>query len=139
MQAKDVMSPHVEVVRPDSSIAEAAKKMKTLDVGALPVCDGERLVGMITDRDITVEATAQSRDPNGTRVRDIMSPEIIYCFEDQDVEEAARMMQEKQIRLLPVLSRGKELVGIVALGDLATKTSHVKEAGSTLREVSQQA
>jgi len=137
MQAKDVMSPQVEVVRPDSS-SKAAERMKMLDVGA-PVCDGERLVGMITDRDITVEATAQSRDPNGTRVRDIMSPEIIYCFEDQDVEEAARMMQEKQIRRLPVLSRGKELVGIVALGDLATKTSHVKEAGSTLREVSQQA
>jgi CBS domain-containing protein len=107
MQAKDVMSPQVEVVRPDSSIAKAAESMKMLDVGA-PVCDGERLVGIITDRDITIEATAQSRDPNGNRVREIMSP---------------GMVQEKQIRRLPVLSsRGKVLVGIVALSDLATKT-----------------
>jgi CBS domain-containing protein len=139
MRVKDVMSPHVEVVHPDSSIAEAAKKMKTLYVGSLPVCDGQRLVGMITDRDITIEATAQSRDPDSTRVRDTMSPEVIYCFEDQGVEDAERIMQEKQIRRLPVLTRDKQLVGIVALGDLATKTSNVKEVGSTIREVSQTA
>ena len=133
------MSSHVEVVSPDSSVAEAAKKMKSLDVGALPVCDGERLVGMITDRDITIEATAESRDPDYTRVRDIMTPEIIYCFEDQDVEATERIMQEKQIRRLPVLSREKRLVGIVALADLARKTSNIKEVGSTVREVSQTA
>jgi CBS domain-containing protein len=95
--------------------------MKALDVGALPVCDGERLVGMITDRDITLEATAQSRDPVTTLVRDCMRPEVIYCFEDEDVDEAERIMQEKQIRRLPVLTREKRLVGIVSLGDLATK------------------
>jgi CBS domain-containing protein len=136
MQVKNIMSQNVEVVRPDSSIAEAAKKMKALDVGALPVSDGDRLVGMITDRDITIEATAQSRDPVTTLVRDCMQPEVIYCFEDQDVEEAERIMQEKQIRRLPVLTREKRLVGIVALGDLATKISQVKEVGTTLREVS---
>ncbi|MDQ3622312.1 MAG: CBS domain-containing protein [Verrucomicrobiota bacterium] len=83
-------SPTVEVVRPDSSVAEAADKMRSLDVGSLPVCDGRRLVGMITDRDITIRATADGRDPNNTLVRDCMSPEIVYCFEDQDVQEDPR-------------------------------------------------
>jgi CBS domain-containing protein len=121
MKLKDIMSTEVEVVRPDASIQEAAEKMRLLDVGALPVCDGLQLIGMITDRDITVRATAAGCDPKTTRVRDCLSPELVYAFEDLELEEALTLMQEKQIRRLPVLSREKQLVGIVALADLATK------------------
>src|SRR5207248_9757312 len=101
------------------------------------VCDGGRLLGMITDRDITVRATAEGRDPGSTVVRDCMSPEMVYCFEDQDPKEAERIMQDKQIRRLPVLTREKQLAGIVALGDLATKTDDVQQVGRTMRQVSQ--
>ena len=139
MQLKEIMTADVEVIRPDSSIADAAKKMRSLDVGSLPVCDGERLLGMITDRDITIRATADGRDPNNTLVRDCMSPEIVYCFEDQSAEEAERLMQEKQIRRLPVLTREKQLAGIIALGDLATKTDDVQQVGRTVREISESA
>src|SRR5438105_2532160 len=137
MLLREIMTTDVEVIRPESSVTEAARKMKSLDVGALPVCDGRRLLGMITDRDITVRATAEARDPAQTLVRDCMSSEIIYCFDDQDPKEAEHIMQEKQIRRLPVLTREKQLAGIVALGDLATKTGDVQQVGRTIREVSQ--
>jgi CBS domain-containing protein len=136
MQVKDVMTKGVEVVRPDATLQEAAKKMKSLDIGPLPVCDGERLVGVLTDRDITVRATAEGRDPKQTKVREVMSEELITCIEDQDVEEAAKLMQSKQIRRVPVLSRDKRLVGILSLGDLAQRTQDSKIAGKTLEEVS---
>ena len=100
MLLRDVMTRHVEVIHPDATLREAAQKMKTLDVGPVPVCDGERLQGMLTDRDITIRATAEGRDPNTTRVRDVMTPDMVYCFEDQDVREAARIMEERQIRRL---------------------------------------
>ena len=121
MKLKDIMSTEVEIVRPDASIQEAAEKMRSLDVGALPVCDGRRLIGMITDRDITIRATAAGRDPKTTVVQDCLSSEPVYGFEDQDLEDAQTLMEQKQIRRLPVMSRDKELVGIVALGDLAAK------------------
>jgi CBS domain-containing protein len=134
MQIRDVMTPHVEVIHPDATLREAAAKMKSLDVGPIPVCDGERLQGMLTDRDITVRATAEGRDPNSTRVRDVMSPEVIYCFEDQDVQDAARMMEDRQIRRLVVLDRDKRLAGIVSLGDLAVQTEDEELGGEELSE-----
>jgi CBS domain-containing protein len=139
MQLKDVMTREVEVIRPDATLHEAAEKMKTLDVGPLPVCDRDRLVGMITDRDITVRATAQGWVPGLTKVRDVMTQDVTYCFEDQDVEEAARLMEEKQIRRLVVLNRDKRLVGIVSLGDLAVRTGDEELAGEVLEEVSEPA
>ena len=135
MLLKEIMTTDVEVIEPETSITNAAKKMRSLDVGALPVCDGRRLLGMVTDRDITIRATAEARNPDSTFVRDCMSPEIVYCFDDQDVEEAERVMQEKQIRRLPVLTRDKQLAGIVALGDLATKTGDIQQVGRTTREI----
>ena len=105
MQLKDVMTRDVEVVSPDASILEAARTMKRLDVGPLPVCDGERLLGVITDRDIAVRGVADARDPDRTKVRQIMTSDVEYCFEDEDVAHAARMMQEAQIRRLMVLDR----------------------------------
>ena len=139
MQLKEIMTTDVEIVRPESSVTEAAKKMRSLDVGALPVCDGRRLLGMVTDRDITIRSTAEARDPEKTLVRDCMSPEVIFCFEDQSPQEAERLMEDKQIRRLPVLTREKQLAGIVALGDLATKTGDIQQVGRTIREISEPA
>jgi CBS domain-containing protein len=133
------MTPKVEIVHPDAALREAAEKMSQLDVGPLPVCDGERLVGMLTDRDITVRATAKGCDPNTTKVRDVMTPDVVYCFEDQDVETAAQMMEMRQIRRLPVLNREKRLVGIVSLGDVAVKTGDQNLAGEALERVSEPA
>jgi CBS domain-containing protein len=135
------MTPQVEVVRPDASLQEAAEMMMKLDVGPLPVCDGERLVGMLTDRDITVRGTAQGRDPKTTQVQEVMTPDVIYCFEDQDVEDAANLMEEHQIRRLVILNRDKKLVGIVSLGDLALEADEEDlddaEVGEVLEQISQ--
>jgi CBS domain-containing protein len=131
------MTRGVECVRLDTTLQEAAAKMKSLDVGMLPVCDNDRLVGMLTDRDITVRATAEGEAPTDIRVRDIMTPEVVYCFEDELVGDAARQMQEKQIRRLVVLNRAKRLVGIVSLGDLAVETGDEQVSGQTLEAVSQ--
>ena len=114
--------------------------MRDLDVGPLPVCgDDDRLAGMVTDRDIAVRAVAEGWDPTAKRVRDVMSEEVVYCFEDQAVEDAARLMRENQIRRLVVLNRDKRLVGIVSLGDLAVETGDEELAGRTLEEVSEPA
>jgi len=137
MLLKDVMTTSVEVVHPDATLQEAAQKMKDLDVGPVPVCDGERLVGMLTDRDITIRATAEGRDPKTTPVREAMTPEVVYCFEDQSVEEAARLMEEKKIRRLVVLNRNKKLAGIVSLGDVATSTGNERLSGEILKQVSE--
>jgi CBS domain-containing protein len=137
MLLKDVMTTRVEVIAPDATLQEAAQKMKDLDVGPVPVCDGERLVGMLTDRDITIRATAEGLDPKTTPVREAMTPEVAYCFEDQSVEEAARLMEEKQIRRIVVLNRDKKLVGIVSLGDVATSSGDDQLSGEILEQVSE--
>jgi CBS domain-containing protein len=132
---KDVMTRHVEVVRPDAPLKEAAAKMADLDVGAIPVCDGERLVGMLTDRDITVRGVARGADPSSTPVRDVMSGAVRFVFEDEPIGQAASVMKRNNIRRLPVLDPNKRLAGIVSLGDLA-KDADVGEAGEVLEDVS---
>ena len=139
MLLKDIMTREVEVISPRASIEEAARKMDQLNVGPLPVCDGSRLVGMITDRDITVRATAAGEDPRTARVGETMTKDVVYCFEDQDVSDAAQMMQIQQVRRLPVLDRSKRLVGIVALGDLATDMRDNRVSGDVLEQVSERA
>ena len=129
MQLKEVMMPAVEVVSPEASIREAAEKMRHLDIGPLPVCDGDRLVGMLTDRDITVRVAAEGRNPATTTVREAMTPEVVYCFEDDSIRDAAQLMEQKQIRRLLVLDGAKRLVGIVSLGDLAAKIHDKPLAG----------
>src|SRR5947208_1175005 len=101
MQLREIMTHEVEAIRPDISLREAAQKMKSLDVGALPVCQNDKLVGLITDRDITVRGVAAGQDPKSACVSDAMTPELIFCYEDEDVERAAKLMEEKQIRRLP--------------------------------------
>jgi CBS domain-containing protein len=139
MQLKDIMTPRVEVVSPQATLQEAAQKMKQFDIGPLPICDGERLVGMLTDRDITVRAVADGRDPQTTPVREAMSPDLVYGFEDQDIQDAARLMEQYQIRRLPVINRDKRLVGIVSLGDLAVSGMDQALAGEVLEQVSEPA
>jgi CBS domain-containing protein len=137
MKIQEIMTPKVKIARPNESLQCAARAMRSLNVGALPVCDGERLVGMVTDRDITVRAVAEGTDPTHAPVSESMTPDVVYCFQDQDAHEVERMMQEKQIRRLPVLDRAKQLVGIVSLGDLATKTHEPQMVGETLERVSE--
>jgi CBS domain-containing protein len=136
-QVKQVMTRQVEVISPDSSLQEAARKMKSLDVGPLPVCEADKVVGMITDRDITIRAVAEGKDPKTARVRDAMTPSVEFCYEDQDVQEAARLMKEKQIRRLAVYSRDNRLVGILSLGDVAVQTGDERLAGDVVERVSQ--
>ena len=132
MKLSEIMTPDVQVVSPDAYIVEAAEKMRSLDVGVLPVTEGKLLVGIITDRDITVRAVAEGRDPKGTRVRECMTSGAVFCFEDQDSEEAVTVMQERQVRRLPVLSRGRQLVGVVALADIATKLGKEMAGSATV-------
>jgi len=139
MLLKDIMTPAVEVVSPGDTLEEAARRMADLDVGPLPVCEGKRVVGLLTDRDITVRATAAGCDPKATLICDVMSQDITCCYEDQDVREAARLMGQKQIRRLPILNRANELVGIVSLGDLATGAGHQGQPGEVLKKVSEPA
>jgi len=139
MKVKGVMTRGVECVRPDDTLQEAARKMKTLDVGPLPVCgDNDRIVGMVTDRDIVIRAVAEGRDPRTSKVQDAMTEGVCYCFEEDDVQEAARIMREEQIRRLVVLNSDKRPAGIVSLGDLTTETGGDQQvAGKTLEGVSQ--
>ena len=119
MLVKDAMSPQVEWIAPDICLRDTAKKMETTGVGSLPVEENDKLIGIITDRDITCRAVAEARDAATTSVREVMSKEITFCYDDQDVAEAAKIMEEKQIRRLPVLDRDERLVGILTLTDLA--------------------
>ena len=121
MQLREIMTTDVEVIRPETSVSQAAQKMRSLDVGALPVCEGQRLVGMVTDRNITIRATAYGHDPNTVPVRNYMSSDLICCFEDQDIKEAEELMRQRRVRRLPILTREKQIAGTVALGDLASR------------------
>ena len=133
---KDIMTRNVEIVRPETGLPEVANRMKRLDAGVMPVCDGRKILGMITDRDIVVRALAEHRDFGNIKARDIMTPEVFYLYENDNVKDAARIMRENKVRRLIVLDRSKNLVGIVSLGDLATETGDYALSGRTLEEVS---
>ena len=136
MQLRDVMTKDVQLTSPNTTIKKAAAAMRESDVGLLPVGENDRLVGTITDRDIAVRAVADGKDPNSTSVRETMSEGIIYCYEDQEVEDAAEVMRTRQVRRLPVLDRDKRLVGIVALGDLAVESAAIRPAAQALSGIS---
>lgn len=126
----EIMTRGVRSMRPSDSVVQAAQAMEELNVGAVPVCDGQRLVGMVTDRDITLRAVAQGRADAGTTLSNVMSSEVRWCREDQDVQEVMRDMSQRQIRRLPVVDRDKHLVGMVSLGDIATKVGGAQVAES---------
>jgi CBS domain-containing protein len=137
MQLSDIMTGNPVVLGPDTVLREAAQKMRDLDSGVMPVGENDRLVGMLTDRDITVRATADGKDPNTTPVREVMSSNVVYCFADDDIELAARTMEEHQIRRLIVLNRDKRLVGIASLGDLAVHAPSDQLPGEVTEAVSE--
>lgn len=135
MRAGDVMTRDVATVRPDAMIREAAQMMDDLNVGALPVCDGRRLVGIITDRDIVVRSTRDGMRPDATPVHAVMTDEVCWCFEDDAIDKIEDAMARRQIRRMPVVDRDKRLVGLIALGDLAT--DRALGAGDALRRISE--
>ena len=137
MKVKQVMTRNIENIEADTNLKEAASMMRSLDVGALPVCENDKLVGMITDRDITVRAVADGRDPAHSTVRDAMTQDVCWCYEDDDVERAAKLMEDRQIRRLPVFDRNNRAVGILSIGDLATRTRDEHLSGEVLERVSE--
>jgi CBS domain-containing protein len=138
MKLKEFVNSRVETVEPGDTLQCAAEKMRDLDVGSLPVCEGGELVGMITDRDITTRAVAIGSDPVRAMVHEVMTQEVLCCSENDEVEEAARIMQENQVRRILVLNEANELVGITSLGELATITGDLLLAGEMLESVSQE-
>ena len=136
MKVSKCMTRDVQLASPTQTIREAARMMAELDAGALPVQQDDRLVGMITDRDIAIRAVAEGRLPD-TPIREVMSREVLYCFDDQEIEDVARNMGEVKVRRLPVVNRDKRLVGIVSLGDLALKEDQTM-TGSAVAKISKQ-
>jgi CBS domain-containing protein len=137
MKLKEIMTREVELIQPDDSIRTAAEKMRYRDIGFLPVYDGEQLIGVLTDRDLVIRVVAEGVNPEKSLDRGWFTQPVICCYEDQDVDEAARLMEEHQIRRLVILDRDNErIVGVVSLGDLATNVED-KKSGEVLQEVSE--
>jgi CBS domain-containing protein len=136
MKIKEVMTSGVECVRPETTLQEAAAKMKSLNVGPLPVCEGDRPVGIVTDRDIVVRAISEGRDPRTTRIQDVMTRDVVTVKETDDVTDAARLMKDRQIRRVVVVNANKQVCGIVSLGDIAVDTHDDKLSGDVLEKVS---
>ncbi len=135
MQIKDVMTTKVDFVAPETQVLEIALKMRESDIGSTPVVENDRLIGMVTDRDIVLRIVADGQDPRSATARAAMSPKILYCYDDQTVDEVLLNMGHNQVRRVPVVNRAKQLVGVVSLGDLV-KASEAK-AGVALNEISQ--
>ena len=131
---RDVMSKDFKFIDPDTTIQDAARQMRDGDFGFLPVGENDRLIGMVTDRDITVRSTALGQDPAAVTAREVMTPKTYYCFDDQSVEEICDNMAEIKVRRLPVVNRDKRLVGIVSLGDVS-QAAHRAKAGDALQEI----
>ena len=136
MQVKEAMTTDVELASPTHTIRQAALLMGKTDCGALPVADKDSLVGMITDRDIAIRAVAAGKGPK-TLVRDVMSQEVLYCFEDQELEEVSRNLADIKVRRLPVLNREERLVGVLSLADMAFKANDTDPAADAQRAISE--
>lgn len=137
-QVSEVMTRGVRTLSPDDTLRLAAQAMEEMEIGSIPVCDGERLLGMVTDRDLVVRGVAQGLAPERTALREVMTPQVQWCYEDQSIEEAAQLMCDAQIRRLPVVDHDKRLVGLLSLGDMAVKSSP-EEAAQALQDISQPA
>lgn len=129
------MTKDVRVCTPHEPVTAAAKIMREVNCGSVPVCEGKKVVGMITDRDIVINCVADGNDCNSVHCHDCMTSDVITCSPDTDVHECARMMAEHQIRRIPVVQNG-EMIGICAIGDLATVDIHINEAGDALSHIS---
>jgi len=130
------MTRDVCIVRPDHTVEEAARMMAAIDVGLLPVGEGDRLIGMVTDRDIAIRAIGEGEGP-ATKVEQVMTRDVKYCYEDEEIVDVARNMAEQQVRRLPILNRDKRLVGILSLADIAQFETDIREVGSAYRGIAQ--
>jgi CBS domain-containing protein len=139
MKVSEIMSRIVECIDIDTTIKDAAEKMRSLDVGFLPVCEGDHPVGTLTDRDITIRHVADGQNPYRVKAREIMTPNVLYCHEDEDVEQVGRYMQENEVRRVLIYNRAHELVGIVSLGDISKVSGEECLAGETLKEIAEAA
>jgi len=134
MKAKDLMTPAVECISPDMQLREVARIMKSEDLGFVPVCQNDRLVGTITDRDIVLRAIAEGKDTRDCRVQDVMTPGVFWCYDDQTADEVAEYMASREIRRVVILDRDKRLAGVISIGDLA-KSGKQQKAGEALRDI----
>ncbi|MEX0734685.1 MAG: CBS domain-containing protein [Steroidobacteraceae bacterium] len=137
MHVSKVMTQKVFWVGPDTTMPEIAGRMRSEDIGSVPVAENDRLIGMVTDRDIVVRVVAEGGDLDSTTARQVMSPRILYCFDDETVAAVLKNMGDNQVRRLPVVSRDKRLVGVISLGDLSRAAE--KQAGGALKEISEPA
>lgn len=134
MQIRDAMTKGVRVARPDAPVMELAKRMRDEDIGSIPVAENDKLIGMVTDRDIVTRCVAETPDLSSIRARDVMSPKVLYCFENDSVVNVLANMREQQVRRLPVVNRDKRLVGVVSIGDLSQ--IEAQNAGTALQGIS---
>ena len=137
MKVREIMTSNVECLAPDASLKDIAQEMKSLDVGFIPVCENDRLVGTVTDRDIVIRAVAEGMDINTCKARNIMSREIIYAFDDDNVKTVAEKMREQDVRRILILDKAKRLVGVVSIGDISKVEEKV--SGKTLRDFAEAA
>ena len=135
MKVEKMMHKGVEWVSPDTSIVALAKKMQQFDIGAIPVGENDRLIGMVTDRDVVIRGVADGKDPSKLTARDVMTKGVIYCRDSEDVDEVARITESKQIRRLPVIDANKRMVGMISLGDVSHAASR-EVAAEVTRAVS---
>lgn len=136
MKVRDIMTNQVKWVAPTTPLVEVAKIMQQYDIGSVPVCEQEKLLGLVTDRDIVIRAVAPGKDPNSVKAQEAMTTQIRTINPDADVHEASALMSKEQIRRLPVVENGN-LMGIIALGDMAVEQIHMDEAGEALSDISQ--
>jgi len=137
MKISEIMTTNVECVDPETGIVDLARQMKTLDVGFLAVCENDRLIGTVTDRDIVLRGVGSGRDVNSSTARDVMSRGVYWCFEEDSVKDVSQRMREKEVRRMLILNKDKRLVGVVSLGDVSKVEE--KESGKTLRDIAEAA
>lgn len=137
MKIREIMTTNVECVAPEMGLVEMAQKMKTLDVGFLAVCEKDRLMGTVTDRDIVIRGVAGGLDATANTARDVMTPEVHWCYEEDNVKDVAEKMRDKEVRRMLILNSEKRLVGVVSLGDISKVEE--KESGKTLKDITEAA
>jgi CBS domain-containing protein len=137
MKVQEIMTTNVECVSPAAGLLELANKMKTLDVGFIPICESDRLAGTVTDRDIVIRGLAGGKDIKTCKASDIMTKDVYWCFEDEEVKDVASKMREKEVRRMLILNREKRLVGVVSIGDISKVEE--KESGKTLKDITEAA
>jgi CBS domain-containing protein len=137
MKVKDIMTKNVVVIQPDNTVQEAGQKMRDFDIGIMPVCENDRIEGMLTDRDIVVRSIASGQNPVASKVRDVMSTVVFFCYEEESLEEAGKIMKLNQVHRLIVMDHNKRITGILSLGDLILKSGDDVLAGEILKRISE--